>query len=192
MVMTEPFRIHRISPSRTLATALLVISVGFATACGDSYRSTVADPIPSSTIATEVFPRCIRGTENSDEMRVHDLLQEYFDLEQGECVFIVDLATNRRKPDRTLAEITLSIWKSRSVEDLRPTATRIAHVLKAAQISPPIHDLVVTNMGAYRSGSKPRGYQEFLRDRKFEQHPWDGAIGPDAEFAQWEVDTKAD
>lgn len=192
MVRTNPVRLRPVSPSRTLGAAWLVVLAALVTACGEGGHSTAADTAPTTTVVAESFPRCIPGTEDAEEKRVHDLLQERLDLRRGECVFRVSLGSADGKTDRTLAEVSLALWTARSVEDLRPAATEIARAMKSARVTPPIDDLVVTNMGAYRRGDQNLGFLEFLRDRAFEAHSWDGSTGRDAEFAQWEVDTKAD
>ncbi|WP_156959720.1 hypothetical protein [Nocardia sp. BMG51109] len=101
-------------------------------------------------------------------------------LPAGACITSVGPITKHGEPDKPTFLVSLRVPTAAGPDDLRPVATDIAHAWKGSRLGPETSELQVTNWGY--SEAK---YMDYLTDRDFHNHPWDGTPSREAELALW-------
>ncbi|MFD3509230.1 hypothetical protein [Nocardia sp. NPDC058666] len=102
-------------------------------------------------------------------------------LPPGYCLYNVSI--NKNDTEGVLGvNIYLAVADSKGrLDDLRPAATAIAHVVKKVPYDFPVADLYVSNLTPENSS---KNYAGILAE-EFHTRPWDGSPSHEAELASW-------
>lgn len=161
-----PTRLRRALWSAISLAATSMIATGCMTADSDSQQCEVT----TAKLETEESERETRAAiEKADS------------LPAGYCLYNVSINKNDEKGVLGV-NIYLSVADSKGkLDDLRPAATAIAHVVKTMPYDFPVADLYVSNLTPENSS---KNYAGILAE-EFYKRPWDGSPSHEAELASW-------
>ncbi|MFJ2667873.1 hypothetical protein ACIO14_26375 [Nocardia fluminea] len=161
--MADKFRVAMWLAACAVATS--AISTG-CTADGDSKKC-------------EVATTKLESKEYEQETR--KAIDDSGKLPSGYCVYNVSINKND-KSGMLGVNVYLSVDDSQGkLDDLRPAATEVAHVVKKMPYNSPVSELYVSNLTPQNSSKDYAG----IIAKEFYKAPWDGSPSREAELAAW-------